>query len=154
MLQHNSIGSRAFVMLKHNLQTLAVHRFTILIRLCHESPSSTTVRPPVPRCPALSSRLTPQTKQATALKKAVTFFREKVSAEGGYLWRYSEDLSLREGEEKATATQAWLQPPGTPAVGEAFLAAYERDEGEVSARRGGPNRPRPGQGPTPQRRLG
>src|SRR5205085_10586702 len=63
---------------------------------------------------------------AGAMKKAVAFFREKVSAEGGYLWRYSEDLSLREGEEKATATQAWLQPPGTPAVGEAFLAAYER----------------------------
>src|SRR3954454_5278447 len=61
-----------------------------------------------------------------ALKKAVTFFREKVSAEGGYLWRYSEDLSLREGEEKATATQAWLQPPGTPAVGEAYLASYIR----------------------------
>src|SRR5256885_2061884 len=63
---------------------------------------------------------------AAALKKAVTFFREKVSAEGGCLWRYSEDLSLREGEEKATATQAWLQPPGTPSVGEAFLSAYER----------------------------
>jgi len=26
---------------------------------------------------------------ADALRKAVTFFREKVSAEGGYLWRYS-----------------------------------------------------------------
>lgn len=70
----------------------------------------------------------PPTKaEATAaMQKAVTFFREKVSAEGGYLWRYSEDLALREGEEKASATQAWLQPPGTPAVGEAFLAAYER----------------------------
>jgi hypothetical protein len=63
---------------------------------------------------------------ATALKKAVTFFREKVSTEGGYLWRYSEDLALREGEEKTTAKQAWLQPPGTPAVGEAYLRAYER----------------------------
>jgi hypothetical protein len=63
---------------------------------------------------------------ANALRKAVTFFREKVSAERGYLWRYSEDLSLREGEEKATATMAWLQPPGTPTVGEAFLRAYER----------------------------
>src|SRR5690349_10174671 len=63
---------------------------------------------------------------ADALRKAVTFFREKISAEGGYLWRYSEDLSLREGEEKATATMAWLQPPGTPAVGEAFLRTYER----------------------------
>ncbi len=61
-----------------------------------------------------------------ALKKAVTFFRDKVSAEGGYVWHYSEDFSLREGEEKTTATQAWLQPPGTPAVGEAYLAAYER----------------------------
>jgi hypothetical protein len=60
------------------------------------------------------------------MKKAVKFFREQVSAEGGYLWRYSEDLTLREGEEKATATMAWLQPPGTPAVGEAYLSAYER----------------------------
>jgi PelA/Pel-15E family pectate lyase len=71
----------------------------------------------------------PTRDEATAaLKKAVTFFREKVSAECGYLWRYSEDLSLREGEEKATATQAWLQPPGTPAVGEAYLAAYQRTQ--------------------------
>ena len=61
-----------------------------------------------------------------ALQKAVTFFREKVSIEGGYLWRYAEDLSLREGEDKATATQAWTQPPGTPSVGDALLAAYER----------------------------
>jgi hypothetical protein len=60
------------------------------------------------------------------MKRAVTFFTEQVSAEGGYLWRYSEDLALREGEEKATSTTAWLQPPGTPAVGEAYLAAYER----------------------------
>ena len=63
---------------------------------------------------------------AAAMKKAVTFFREKVSTEGGYLYRYSEDLALREGEEVTTATQAWLQPPGTPAVGEAYLRAYER----------------------------
>src|SRR5262245_3785497 len=71
----------------------------------------------------------PTRDEATqALKRAVTFFREKVSAEGGYLWRYSEDLSLREGEERATATQAWLQPPGTPSVGEAFLAAYDRSK--------------------------
>jgi hypothetical protein len=67
-----------------------------------------------------------RTEAAAALKKAVTFFHEQVSAEGGYLFRYSDDLSLREGEEKATATMAWLQPPGTPAVGEAYLKAYER----------------------------
>src|SRR2546423_15688354 len=77
--------------------------------------------------PTARAQQPPTREEAVAaLKKAVTFFREKVSAEGGYLWRYSEDLSLREGEEKATATMAWLQPPGTPAVGEAYLAAYER----------------------------
>src|SRR6267154_1433140 len=76
--------------------------------------------------PAFAQQPATRDEARAAMKKAVTFFREKVSAEGGYLWRYSEDLSLREGEEKATATMAWLQPPGTPAVGEAFLRAYER----------------------------
>jgi len=63
---------------------------------------------------------------ATAIERAVTFFRDKVSVEGTYVWRYSEDLSLCEGEAKATRTTAWVQSPGTPAVGEALLAAYER----------------------------
>ena len=62
---------------------------------------------------------------AAALRKAVGFFREKVSIEGGYLWRYSADLKAREGEGKATATQAWVQPPGAPSVGEALLQAHE-----------------------------
>jgi hypothetical protein len=63
---------------------------------------------------------------AAALKKAVAFFRDKVSVEGTYVWRYSDDLTLCEGETKATRTTAWVQSPGTPAVGEALLAAYER----------------------------
>ncbi|MDA2927101.1 polysaccharide lyase [Acidobacteria bacterium AH-259-G07] len=45
--------------------------------------------------------------------------------QGGYLWRYSEDLARREGERKATATMAWVQPPGTPSVGMVYLSAYE-----------------------------
>lgn len=64
-------------------------------------------------------------KAAAGLKKSVEFFRTKVAVEGSYLWRYSDDLSRREGENKATATLAWVQPPGTPSVGMAFLAAYE-----------------------------
>jgi hypothetical protein len=59
-----------------------------------------------------------------AMQKAVSFFREKVSASGGYLWQYSGDLSEREGEQQASATQAWTQPPGTPYVGESLLEAY------------------------------
>ena len=59
-----------------------------------------------------------------AMKKAVSFFRHKVSASGWYLWQYSSDLSEREGENQASVTQVWTQPPGTPYVGEAMLEAY------------------------------
>lgn len=62
---------------------------------------------------------------AAGLKKAVGYFRTNVGVQGGYLWKYSEDLTKREGENRATATQAWVQPPGTPAVGLALLNAYE-----------------------------
>lgn len=58
------------------------------------------------------------------LRKACEFFRDKVSTEGGYLWRYSADLARREGEAKASATQVWVQPPGTPTVGQVWLDAY------------------------------
>lgn len=59
-----------------------------------------------------------------ALRRGVEFLRTQVAVEGTYLWQYSEDLSLREGEGVATATQGWVQPPGTPALGLAFLAAW------------------------------
>jgi len=62
---------------------------------------------------------------AAALRRATEFFRKHVSAEGGYLWLYSDDLRFREGEVKATSTQVWVQPPGTPAVGGAFLHAWQ-----------------------------
>lgn len=58
------------------------------------------------------------------LEKAAAFMRS-ISTEGGYLWKYSLDLKERAGESKATATQIWVQPPGTPPMGMAFLRAYE-----------------------------
>ncbi len=65
------------------------------------------------------------------LLRSVEFFSTKVATRGGYLWSYSEDLKEREGEVKATDSQIWVQPPGTPAVGEALLRAY-RATGEKS----------------------
>lgn len=59
-----------------------------------------------------------------ALHRAVNFFRTEVSIQGGYLWKYSADLQHREGEEKASASQAWVQPPGTPSIGMAYLEVY------------------------------
>ncbi|MBI2477345.1 MAG: hypothetical protein HYV60_01445 [Planctomycetia bacterium] len=60
-----------------------------------------------------------------ALRKAVEFFRGEVSASGGYLWGYSSDLTRQEGENQASNTTAWVQPPGTPSVGGAYLFASE-----------------------------
>jgi hypothetical protein len=60
----------------------------------------------------------------TTLAKTTTAFRS-ISTHGGYLWRYTPDLKQRWGESVATATQIWVQPPGTPEVGMAFLRAYE-----------------------------
>jgi PelA/Pel-15E family pectate lyase len=62
----------------------------------------------------------------SAMLRAVAFFTEKVSTEGGYLWRYSPDLAKREGEGRADDRTVWVQPPGTPTVGKAMLIAYVR----------------------------
>ncbi|KAA5545973.1 pectic acid lyase [Roseiconus nitratireducens] len=60
-----------------------------------------------------------------AAKKATRFLTEKVSTHGGYLWRYSADLSRREGEGVVEMETIWVQPPGTPSIGEAFVRLYE-----------------------------
>ena len=65
-----------------------------------------------------------QQEGARELRRAVDFFRQHVSIQGAYLWRYSADLSLREGEGRASKTTAWVQPPGTPTVGQALLQVY------------------------------
>lgn len=61
------------------------------------------------------------------------YFAGEVSTGGGYVYYYSEDLTQRWGEGKATPTEVWVQPPGTPAVGEAMLAAW-RATGDPGAK--------------------
>jgi hypothetical protein len=63
-------------------------------------------------------------RAAEALHRATGYFRNEVAVDGSYLWRYSADLSYRRGEGLATPHQGWVQPPGTPAVGMAYLQAY------------------------------
>jgi hypothetical protein len=75
--------------------------------------------------PARSDETQLRDRAAQALRKATDFFTGQVATEGGYLWRYSDDLARREGEGKASDTTVWVQPPGTPSVGMAFLEAYE-----------------------------
>lgn len=59
-----------------------------------------------------------------AMRKSAEFYRQRVAVQGGYVYYYSLDLRQRWGEGPATAEQIWVQPPGTPTVGLAMLAAY------------------------------
>jgi PelA/Pel-15E family pectate lyase len=59
------------------------------------------------------------------MRKAAEYYRNKVALRGGYVYYYSLDLQRRLGEGVATADQVWVQPPGTPTVGLAYLAAYD-----------------------------
>lgn len=62
----------------------------------------------------------------TAMLAAIEFMSEKVADHGGYVYQVSSDLKYREGEGIAAEGTVWVQPPGTPAVGLALLAAYQR----------------------------
>lgn len=57
------------------------------------------------------------------LKKAASYYRGQVASHGGYVYYYSTDLEQRWGEGKASADTIFVQPPGTPTVGRAYLNA-------------------------------
>ncbi|MDI1248728.1 MAG: pectate lyase [Lacunisphaera sp.] len=59
------------------------------------------------------------------LKRAATYFRTQVASHGGYVYYVSEDLKQHVGEGIATRDQIFVEPPGTPTVGRAYLEAYE-----------------------------
>ncbi|MFA5292839.1 MAG: pectate lyase [Phycisphaerae bacterium] len=58
------------------------------------------------------------------MKKAAQYMVEQVSTNGGYVWNYLPDFSRRWGEMEAYKTMIWVQPPGTPTMGNLFLDAY------------------------------
>lgn len=58
------------------------------------------------------------------MRRAAEFFVEELSLRGGYVYYWAPDGSNRLGEGAATDTEIWVQPPATPAVGEAFLEGY------------------------------
>ncbi|HYF34437.1 MAG TPA: hypothetical protein VD994_04030, partial [Prosthecobacter sp.] len=61
----------------------------------------------------------------SALSRSIAFFHKNAASHGGYVYRYSADFKLREAEGIPAPDTIWIQPPGTPAVGAAFLDAYE-----------------------------
>jgi PelA/Pel-15E family pectate lyase len=74
--------------------------------------------------PASAQSAVPQ--QATdAIRRASEFYRNKLAVRGGYVYHYSLDLKDRWGEGVASKSQIWVQPPGTPTVGMAYIKAYK-----------------------------
>ena len=73
-----------------------------------------------------SAQSVPSDSQAIAvMKKAAEYYRGKVARHGGYVYYYSPDLGRRLGEGLAEADQIWVQEPGTPTVGTAYLRAFQ-----------------------------
>ncbi len=66
-----------------------------------------------------------QREASEGLRKASEFYYGRVASLGGYVYHYSLDLKQRWGEGPATHDQVWVEPPGTPTVGMAFLKAFE-----------------------------
>ncbi len=60
-----------------------------------------------------------------AMQHATNYFSQQVASHGGYVYHYDLQLKQRWGEGVATADQIWVQPPGTPSVGLAWIAAYD-----------------------------
>ncbi|MBT4485882.1 MAG: pectate lyase, partial [Candidatus Latescibacteria bacterium] len=60
-----------------------------------------------------------------AMKKATDFMMNNVSCRGGFVWKYSSDLSDQWGEVPARKTMIWVQDPGTIGVGMMLLDAYK-----------------------------
>jgi hypothetical protein len=73
---------------------------------------------------ALAQAADPRAAALTAMKQAAVYMDEVVSYRGGYVWSYAPDLSQQFGEMQAYRTMCWIQPPGTPSVGHAYLDAY------------------------------
>ena len=59
-----------------------------------------------------------------AMSRAAGFMMDTLSHRGGFVWKYSRDLSERYGELKARDSMIWVEPPGTPTVGMMWIDAY------------------------------
>jgi hypothetical protein len=60
-----------------------------------------------------------------ALGRMAGLFADTLAVQGGYVWAYAADGSARRGEGVVEEGENWNQPPGTPAVGAAFLRLNE-----------------------------
>lgn len=72
---------------------------------------------------ALDAALVQQAEDA--LRQATQYLTENAAISGGYAGSYLADLSDQWGEGHISSTMNWVQPPGSPSTGFAFLTAYQ-----------------------------
>ncbi len=75
----------------------------------------------LPTCAFADADLAEQAE--ASLQRSVAFFYS-INTQGGYVYHVTPDLSRRWGENPVDTDTIEVQPPGTPAVGMSFLAAY------------------------------
>jgi len=81
---------------------------------------------PAGRAPCVAGEASPAAAEIrAAMKRAAVYFRSKVARHGGYVYFTTLDLKERFGEGEASEDQIWVQPPGTPTVGMAYLEALD-----------------------------
>ena len=64
------------------------------------------------------------TRCRSTIRAAADYFAGTVASHGGYVYFYTPSLDRRWGEGEATVDQVWVQPPGTPTVGSAYVDAF------------------------------
>ena len=79
---------------------------------------------------ALAAPLQAQTlvdQARSAMRNAGRYWATEVASHGGYVWEYTTDFVTRRRGESGNLPLStnWVQSPGTPAVGSAFLEAYK-----------------------------
>lgn len=68
----------------------------------------------------------PTVPEVRAACERAVGFAQTLAQQGGYLWWYRTDGSEQAGEgAPVPRTTVWVQPPGTPRVGAAYLRLYE-----------------------------
>ena len=60
-----------------------------------------------------------------AMEKATDFMMNTVSNRGGFVWKYSTDLTEQWGEVPARTSMIWVQDPGTVGVGMMLLDVWK-----------------------------
>jgi hypothetical protein len=81
---------------------------------------------PAPAAPAPQRPLYPDPADViAAMVKAAHFYRSQLAVAGGYAKSWPEDLATSVGDNSSSPTLTTTQPPGTPAMGMAFLRAYQ-----------------------------